>query len=275
MSEATVDASGAADAAGSRRWADLPGPELAARLTSESILVLPTGAIEHHGPHLPLSTDLVMAEMLAERIVDAAAAAGHDVWLLPALGATKSDEHSWAPGTLWLSASTFASVISDLGRSIATTKARTVLFYNGHGGNIAPLNVALRELRRQFGLRTFLDGVRVPAGPDEQGFGIHGGHGETSLLMHLRPELVHPSAFERAVPEQIADFDRIGFAGSPVQFGWLSDDFANADSTMLGVVGDPTTASAEIGAALAESLVAEGVSTIAEIARWPIGPREV
>mgnify|MGYP006373903031 FL=1 len=264
---------------GSRRWADLPGPELASRLTSESILVLPTGAIEHHGPHLPLATDLVMAEVLAERIVDAAVAAGHDAWLLPALGATKSDEHAWAPGTLWLSAETFAAVITDLGRAIATTRARTVLFYNGHGGNIAPLNIALRELRRQFGLRTFLDGVRVPAGPDEQGFGIHGGHGETSLLMHLRPDLVHRSAFERAVPEGIADFERIGFAGSPVQFGWLSDDFERAGVStggewMRGVVGDPTTATAEIGAALAASLVAEGVSTIAEIARWPIGARD-
>jgi len=265
--------------AGTRRWADLPGPELAARLTAESILVLPTGAIEHHGPHLPLSTDLVMAEALAERIVDEAAAAGHDVWLLPALGATKSDEHAWAPGTLWLSASTFAAVIADLGRAIATTRARTVLFYNGHGGNIAPLNVALRELRRRFGFRTFLDGVRVPAGPDELGFGIHGGHGETSLLMHLRPELVQPSAFERAVPEGIADFDRIGFAGRPVQFGWLSDDFERAGvitggERMRGVVGDPTTATAEAGAALAGALVAEGVATIAEIARWPIGAIE-
>jgi creatinine amidohydrolase len=258
-----------------RRWAELPGPELAARLTEQSILVLPTGAIEHHGPHLPLSTDLIMAETIAERIVDAAAAVGHDVWLLPALGATKSDEHAWAPGTLWLSASTFASVITDLGRSIATTKARTVLFYNGHGGNIAPLSVALRELRRQFGLRTFLDGVRVPAGPDELGFGIHGGHGETSLLMHLRPDLVATAAFERAVPEQIAGFDRIGFAGAPVQFGWVSDDFASSGSAMRGVIGDPTTASAEIGAALTEALVADGVATIAEIARWPIGPREV
>ena len=105
---------------GSRRWADLPGPELASRLTSESILVLPTGAIEHHGPHLPLATDLVMAEVLAERIVDAAVAAGHDAWLLPALGATKSDEHAWAPGTLWLSAETFAAVITDLGRAAIT-----------------------------------------------------------------------------------------------------------------------------------------------------------
>jgi len=255
---------------GSRRWADLPGPVLADALTEDSILVLPTGAIEHHGPHLPLSTDLVMAEEMAGRIVDAAAAAGHDVWLLPALGPTKSDEHAWAPGTLWLSAETFAAQLVDLGRSIAATRARTLLFYNGHGGNIAPLTIQLRELRRRFGLRTFLDGVRVPAGPDELGFAIHGGHGETSLMMHLRPSLVDAAAFARAVPEALAGFERIGFAGKPVQFGWCSDDFGFG-----GVIGDPTTASAAAGAEIAQRLVAEGVATIAEIARWPIGPREV
>ena len=254
--------------AASRRWADRTGPSLATELTEASILVVPVGAGEHHGPHLPLGTDLVMAEELATRIVDAAAAAGHDAWLLPALGVTKSDEHAWAPGTLWLSGETFAHVLADLGRSIAATPARTILFYNGHGGNIAPLTIALRELRRQFGLRTFLDGVQVPPGATERGFGIHGGHGETSLLMHLRPELVDASAFVRAVPDAIADFTRIGFAGRPVQFGWCSDDFASG-----GVIGDPSTASAADGELLAAQLVADGVATIGEIARWPIGPR--
>ncbi|WP_298742627.1 creatininase family protein [uncultured Microbacterium sp.] len=254
----------------SRRWGDLSGPALTEALTSSSILVLPVGAIEHHGGHLPLSTDLVLAEEIAARIVGAATQAGHDVWLLPALGVTKSDEHAWAPGTLWLSGETFARVLVDLGRSIAATPARTVLFYNGHGGNIAPLNVALRELRRQFGLNTFLDGVRVPGGPDERGFGIHGGHGETSLLMHLRPDLVDTTAATRAVPDALAGFERIGFAASPVQFGWCSDDFASG-----GVIGDPTTATAAEGAALAARLVEDGVATIDEISRWPIGPRAV
>lgn len=254
----------------SRRWGDLSGPALTEALTSSSILVLPVGAIEHHGGHLPLSTDLVLAEEIAARIVGAATQAGHDAWLLPALGVTKSDEHAWAPGTLWLSGETFARVLVDLGRSIAATPARNVLFYNGHGGNIAPLNVALRELRRQFGLNTFLDGVRVPGGPDERGFGVHGGHGETSLLMHLRPDLVDTTAATRAVPDALAGFERIGFAASPVQFGWCSDDFASG-----GVIGDPTTATAAEGAALAARLVEDGVATIDEISRWPIGPRAV
>ena len=254
-----------------RRLAELSRPEFARRIGPDSIVVLPTGAVEHHGEHLPLSTDLVMADALAGRVVDAAAASGLDAWVLPPLGFTKSDEHAWAPGTVWLSADTLLAVLRDIGASLAASGVRTLVFYNGHGGNSALLQVALRELRRVSGLRTFLIGVAVPAGdgtngPDERGFGIHGGWGETSLLMHLRPELVDESAFVRAVPERLAGFERVGFAGRPVQFGWLSSDFDG------GVIGDPTGSSAEAGARIAKRLVADGVAALEEVSRWPSTP---
>jgi creatinine amidohydrolase len=193
--------------------------------------------------------------------------------LLPALAFTKSDEHHWAPGTVWLRPETFLATIVDIGRSVAATPAKTLVFYNGHGGNIALLQVALRELRRQFGLRTFLMGVGIPAGdgvngPDERGFGIHGGHGETSMIMHLRPDLVDLSLAKRWVPDQIADFDYIKFNGGPVSFGWLSNDFGPS-----GVVGDPTGSTAEWGAELYRRSIADGVASLAEIARFDPKPR--
>lgn len=253
----------------SRLVTDLSGPALSATLTDQSILVLPTGSIEHHGAHLPLSTDLLMAELVGGAVVDAAAAAGLDVWQLPALSYTKSDEHHWAPGTVWLSGDTLMRTVVDIGRSVAATPARTLVFYNGHGGNIALLQVALRELRRQFGLRTFLMSVGVPAGdgvegPDELGFGIHGGHGETSLIMHLRPELVDLSLAERSIPEQLVDFDYLKFNGGPVSFGWVSNDFGPT-----GVIGDPTQATADWGATLFDRAVADGVAALREIVRFP------
>ena len=252
-----------------RELVELSGPAVAATLTADSILVLPTGSIEHHGAHLPLSTDLIMADVLAGAVVDAAASAGLDVWKLPALSYTKSDEHHWAPGTVWLSWDTLMRTVVDIGRSVANTPARALVFYNGHGGNIALLQVALRELRRQFGLRTFLLGAAIPAGdgvegPDERGFGIHGGHGETSLLMHLRPELVDLTKATREVPDALADFEYVKFNGGPVSFGWLSNDFGPT-----GVIGDPTRATAEWGAALYERAVADGVAALREIVRFP------
>lgn len=250
-----------------RRLVELPGPALATTLTADSIVVLPTGSIEHHGAHLPLATDLILAETLAGQIVEAAAATGLDVWLLPALTYTKSDEHAWAPGTIWVDAPTLLETVVAIGRSLAATPARTIVFYNGHGGNVALLQVALRELRVRFGLRTFLMNVAVPAGDTELGFGIHGGHGETSLAMHLRPDLVDLTGTVDATPAHLARFERIGFAGAPVQFGWTSDDFGTG-----GVIGDPTGATAADGAELAAQLVAEGVASLAEIAEFDPHP---
>jgi creatinine amidohydrolase len=252
----------------SRDLVNLSGPAAAAALTEDSILVLPTGAIEHHGPHLPLSTDFLTADLIGRAVVETAAAEGQDVWLLPGLAYTKSDEHHWAPGTMWLNAETLLNTVVDIGRSVANTPAKTIVFFNGHGGNIALLQVALRELRRRFGLRTFLMGAGMAAGdgingPDERGFGIHGGHGETSMILHLRPELVDLTKAERWVPDHMADLKYIKFNGGPVHFGWLSNDFGPS-----GVIGDATGANAAWGKQLFETAVANGVEALAEIAAF-------
>ena len=248
-----------------RLLTDLPGPSLATTLTVDSIVVLPVGSIEHHGPHLPLSTDLLIADELAGRIVEASPL---DVWLLPPIAYSKSDEHDWAPGTMLIEWDTLMKTVLEIGRSVSRTPAQTLVFYNGHGGNIALLQVALREIRRATGLRTFLMNASIPAGdgvngPDERGFGIHGGHGETSMVMALRPDLVDLTPTERWVPDQIADFEHVKFNGGSVAFGWLSNDFGPA-----GVIGDPTAATAEWGAQLVADSIAHGVAALDEISRF-------
>jgi creatinine amidohydrolase len=252
-----------------RRLAELSGPASATALGPGSVVVLPVGAIEHHGPHLPLVTDALIAESVATAAVDRAAHAGLDVWQLPTLCFTKSDEHSWAPGTVWLRWETLMDTLVDIGRSVAATPARRLVFLNGHGGNTALLGVALRELRRRFGLLTFA----MPAGiqtagrggqePDEHGLGIHAGFGETSLVLHLRPELVDLGLAERNVPDHIARLQHIGFNGTVAQFGWLSDDFGPT-----GVIGDPTGADAATGARLFEASVQRVVSILGEVATF-------
>jgi len=80
---------------------------------ANTVIVLPVGAIEQHGPHLPLSTDSIVATAVAEATV-AEVGEELDVWLLPTLEYTKSNEHAWSPGTVWLSATTLLAVLDDL-----------------------------------------------------------------------------------------------------------------------------------------------------------------
>lgn len=251
--------------------AELRGPQVAERLSDRSILVQPLGAIEQHGPHLPLNTDELVATAVAHAAGAQAVAEGLDVWLLPTLSYTKSNEHAWAAGTIWLSAETLLAVLRDIGRCAAATPAKRFVMLNGHGGNSALAQVANRELRLAHGLQTFLAHPFVPADqggvspPSELGMGIHGGTDETSLLLHLRPDLVDMSLATRNVPERLAENRHVRFGGS-VAFGWLSDDFG-AD----GHIGDPTVASAEIGAQLFATSVRRTVEALHEIAVFDFG----
>lgn len=248
-----------------RRYAELTTEQIATVLSRDSVLVLPTGAIEPHGPHLPLATDLIVAESVSAAVVDRGAAAGHDVWLLPALGYTKSDEHAQLPGTIWLRASTLFDTLVDIGASIAQTPVRRLLFINAHGGNSALIEVAARELRRRFELQTFFASGPAQPGPTERGLGIHAGWAETSMMLYLRPDLVHMDKAEAAVAHAVADANHVGFTKA-IKFGWLSTDFAES-----GVIGDPTGADADIGARLFDERVDALVAALGEISTFDPG----
>ena len=260
-----------ADPSEQRRLENLTAPEIAERIGGGSTLVWPIGAVEQHGPHLPLSVDHVVAHEAARAAV-AACGEEADAWLLPTLSISKSDEHAWSPGSLWLSSETLLAVAADVGRSVATTGAERLVFLNGHGGNTALLAVACRELRRRFGLRTFLVHPFVPpdhgglsATADELGMGIHGGHDETSVMLHLRPDLVHMDRAVRRVPEALADQTHVRFGGLTT-FGWLSNDFGPD-----GHIGDPTGATAEAGKKLFEAAVELVAEQLVEISTFDFG----
>ena len=111
-----------------RNLAEMSSAAVTSALTADSVVVLPTGAIEHHGRTCPLATDQLVADAVAAAAVDRAAAAGIDVWRLPGLAYTKSDEHHWAPGTVWLGWETMMATVVDIGRSVAATPARRLAF---------------------------------------------------------------------------------------------------------------------------------------------------
>ncbi len=258
--------------ASSRDFGDLPWTQIAERLTQSSVLIQPMGAIEQHGPHLPLNTDQVIADAVARSVVKRFGDE-LDLWLLPTMAYTKSNEHALFPGSVWMSAETMLRVLDDLGRSVAMLPTKRLAFLNAHGGNTGLLNVANRELRLAHGLMTFLAHPGVPpdqGGPShasELGMGVHGGVDETSIMLHLRPDLVDMSVATRNIPHRLADNRHVRFGGR-VSFGWLSSDFGPD-----GHIGDPTLATAELGKELFEGSVQLLGEAMREVRDFDFGNR--
>lgn len=257
------------------RLEQLTGLDAGAALQADATVLVPVGAIEQHGPHLPLSVDWVIADEVANAVIDQV---GHElpVWSVPTLPFSKSNEHAWSAGTIWLSQATMMQMLDDIGRCVAAAGAKRIVFLNGHGGNSTLLNVVCRELRLAHGLLTFLVHPFVPpaysppdpdaANSTELGMGIHGGLDETSVMLHLRPGDVDMTKAVRNVPEWMADHDHVKFGGS-VQFGWLSNDFGSH-----GHIGDPTGATAERGAQLFDHAVEFIVDQLREIVGFDFTP---
>ena len=246
----------------SRRWIDHPATDL--RITDRTIAVLPTAAVEQHGPHLPVGVDAMIAEglcdLLAERCPPAL-----DIRILPVQAVGKSNEHLWAPGTLTLTAETALAAWTEIGLSVARAGVRRMLVVNAHGGNADLVSILARELRVRAG--TFCvrmawgAGVGLPAGvysTREAAEGIHGGDVETSLMLHLRPDTVR---MDRA-----RDFrwthapDEIPPVG-PVAHGWIARDV-----NPHGVAGEAHLATPEKGRATAEHYVVGAIDVLHKIA---------
>jgi creatinine amidohydrolase len=179
----------------SRFWADHTARELAALDRENLIAVLPVGAIEQHGPHLPLSVD--------QSIVDGVVAAtlphlpgDCPALFLPTLPVGKSDEHARWPGTLTFSAATLLAMWTEIGDSVARAGVRKFVLLNSHGGQMAPMDIVVRDLRIRHGMLAVAASwfaMGLPPGlfsPEEERFGIHAGEMETSVMLALVPDRV-------------------------------------------------------------------------------------
>ena len=238
-----------------RYLAHMTSPEVAALDKQDGVVVLPIGAVEQHGPHLPLSTDT----MIATHALDATLAHMPEdvrVWALPPLPYGKSNEHLNYAGTMTLSAETLIAVLHDIAASVARSGFRRLAFLNAHGGNMPLLNMVTRDIRVATGLMVFcLHGIQYGKPPFEMSqrewtYGLHAGELETSLILAMAPELVHMSLAPTSYPDfPETDTDLFFFGGASA--AWLADDWSET-----GVFGDATLGSAEKGHALLKAAVA-------------------
>lgn len=205
---------------------DLRLGHVISREVPDGVLVVPVGAVEQHGPHLPLDTDTRIATAIAEGLDQAL--------LAPALSYGASGEHQGFRGTISIGAETLYEVLLEFGRS-ACEWAPKLLFVNGHGGNVPTLAKAVQRLRYEGRDAAWWTPI-IPGGD------AHAGRTETSLLLHLSPHLVR---LERAEAGNTAPLPQLW---ERMRAGGVAAVSPN------GVLGDPAGANAAEGAELLEKL---------------------
>lgn len=257
-----------------RNISRLTWPEVAdLDLTGAGALVLPIGSIEQHGPHLATDCDLVFAEQFLQLTLDRLSPDTR-VWHLPILPISKSNEHVGFPGTWYLSAKTFMSVITEIAENAKRNGFRRLVLWNCHGGNRALLEVLARDIRIETGLMTFqifASGAMAdplePLDPREPDYGIHAGEWETSMMLALAPDRVRQDKMDCAFPDFQSDNLALELTGATI--GWKTSDFQ-----VSGTWGDATAASRERGEARLEPLIERLATILTEIAEFEMVERK-
>jgi creatinine amidohydrolase len=246
-----------------RDWADLSWPEISAAEAERWIAVLPLAATEQHGPHLPLDTDVMIAQAYLGRVRELLPES-LPVSFLPIERIGISTEHIDFPGTLTLSTEVALKNWMAIGESLARAGVRKLVMVTSHGGNSAAMTLLAQDLRARSGLfvvTTAWSRFSAADGlfpPEELRHGIHGGAVETSIMLARFGALVRK--------DRIADFRPTGVAMDetyrhlsahrPAPFAWQAQDLHHS-----GAAGDATLASAEAG----ERLIELGARAVCEL----------
>jgi creatinine amidohydrolase len=253
-----------------RFWHEMSAHDFATADTSDWVAVLPVAAIEQHGPHLPVFTDTCIAEGQIARVLELLPH-GLPVTFLPVQAIGKSNEHISSPGTLTLSWETATRAWEEIGESVHRAGVRKLVLVTSHGGNVPLIDIVARELRVKFDMLVTATGWSRFGQPhglfpaEEFTYGIHGGDIETSIMLHLRPDLVkmqRAADFPSSQTEFIKDFKHLRAHG-PAQFGWKAQDLNPA-----GTVGNAAAASPAKGEASLDHAARGFVELLQDIAAF-------
>jgi len=259
----------------SRFWADLSTTDFASLDAARTVAVLPVGATEQHGPHLPLRVDQCLVDaMVAEALPQLPAEL--PVLVLPTQQVGYSPEHQQFPGTLTLPVETVVANWVGIGECVARAGVKKLLVFNSHGGQVSLLDVVARELRTRSNLIAYgCSWWNLPLGeaveglftPEEHRFGVHAGEIETSLMLALRPDTVRMERakdFPSASRQRAANYPILG-NGRSAKLGWAMQDY-NAE----GAAGNAAAATAEKGQAVLQAAGRELARLLQEISALPL-----
>ena len=243
----------------SYRFWELRWNEIAALDRDRTLIIQPTGAIEQHGHHLPIDTDIKNSSEMALRVAERAMRDGiGNVLVAPPIWWGTSPHHMAYPGTISLKMSTMSDLLVDIVASFWKHRFYRILFLNGHGGNMGVLSATAIRISEEVGISPAVvsywqlvkDTLREVNESPIGGLG-HACEMETSIQLHLRAERVDMSQAGPDMPRQLVTYSCTDFREpGPVMIPW---DFARDSRT--GAMGDPTTSTAEKGRRIVDAAV--------------------
>ena len=253
----------------SRFWSELTTRDFAALDAAATVAVLPLGATEQHGPHLPLGVDTLLADGIVQTALPLLPPA-LPVLFLPTQAIGLSPEHARFAGTLTLSAETLIRMWKEIGAGVARAGVKKLLLFNAHGGHVGAMDIVARELREAHELIVYsaswfhlpLEGV-----PPIDRFDVHAGQSETAMMLALAPALVRRGEakdFRSSAEQRAADFPLLG-NGRNAKFGWAMQDVNPA-----GAAGNAAAATPEQGHALLAAAAKQLALLLAEFSRLPL-----
>ena len=256
-------------------WHEQPWPSIESA-SKEMPVIVPLGACEQHGRHLPVLVDTIQVSAVAERVEKRL---GERVILTPTVWLGSSHHHLDFPGTISLRPSLYSQVVQEIARSVMAAGFTRIFFLNGHGGNEIPASAGLAELiatddRADGCYLTFSSWWRVGSDaldPNRHGLTTpaisHACEYETSMLLFLRPDLVKMEQASRGLPV----LDGGGWYHS--EYGGKVKMFRRFHRlTAAGSMGDPTAGTAQKGQSMLEQVVEETARFVEDFAKWPSLP---
>lgn len=253
------------------RWEELTSPEIGALDRDRTVVIFPIGSVEQHGNHMPLGTDTILAHEVS---LVAARAAG-DVVVLPPPWYGFSTHHMRFAGSVTLRAETLMAVAEDVVASVVSHGFRRILFVNGHGGNSGVIDVLASTLgHKHYGEARIVtltyfalarDSIARLRKSEAGGMG-HACEFETSLVQHLRPDLVKIDRAATIYPDPGSRYLTTDLIGS--QAVRVYHDFGDLSPT--GTLGDPSLASPKAGKAFFDGSVAALADFIEDFRHWRI-----